>query len=230
MLHIPTTSSIILVSTSFQLFTAIFQVQLELTGIFMHGKIPSLKVSLIQLFRGHMWQKIHEQIVYDLTQLFDNNLSELKIQSATKEVIHPRKSYKMNTSCADIILTSSGTWSTTMPCFVSDTNAKVTPDIKTRTLFIDVQLRWGDYDSHDIERYTRSLFLSYTTDTQSLYPCNTGIIIGIDLCYNEWSAFGTWIPGLQEVVTKAMKNIMIFNPSLNVLRERCKNTIKIVKI
>lgn len=26
------------------------------------------------------------------------------------------------------------------------------------------QLRWGDYDSHDIERYTRAKFLDYTTD------------------------------------------------------------------
>lgn len=30
-----------------------FQVQLDLTGIFMHGKIPTLKISLIQIFRGN---------------------------------------------------------------------------------------------------------------------------------------------------------------------------------
>ena len=33
-----------------------FQVQLDLTGIFMHGKIPTLKISLIQIFRAHLWQ------------------------------------------------------------------------------------------------------------------------------------------------------------------------------
>jgi len=37
-----------------------FQVQLDLTGVFMHGKIPTLKISLIQIFRAHLWQKIHE--------------------------------------------------------------------------------------------------------------------------------------------------------------------------
>lgn len=36
------------------------QVQLDLTGIFLHGKIPTLKISLIQIFRAHLWQKIHE--------------------------------------------------------------------------------------------------------------------------------------------------------------------------
>ena len=43
-----------------------FQVQLDLTGIFMHGKIPTLKISLIQIFRAHLWQKIHESLIMDL--------------------------------------------------------------------------------------------------------------------------------------------------------------------
>jgi U6-snRNA interacting domain of PrP8 len=46
-----------------------FQVQLDLTGIFMHGKIPTLKISLIQIFRAHLWQKIHESVVMDLCAL-----------------------------------------------------------------------------------------------------------------------------------------------------------------
>ena len=43
-----------------------FQVQLDLTGVFMHGKLPTLKISLIQIFRAHLWQKIHESVVMDL--------------------------------------------------------------------------------------------------------------------------------------------------------------------
>lgn len=46
-----------------------FQVQLDLTGIFMHGKIPTLKISLIQIFRAHLWQKVHESIVMDICQV-----------------------------------------------------------------------------------------------------------------------------------------------------------------
>lgn len=45
------------------------QVQLDLTGIFMHGKIPTLKISLIQIMRAHLWQKVHESIVMDLCQV-----------------------------------------------------------------------------------------------------------------------------------------------------------------
>lgn len=32
----------------------------------MHGKIPTLKISLIQIFRAHLWQKVHESVVMDL--------------------------------------------------------------------------------------------------------------------------------------------------------------------
>ena len=77
-----------------------FQVQLDLTGIFMHGKIPTLKISLIQIFRAHLWQKVHESIVMDLCQVFDQELDALEIETVQKETIHPRKSYKMNSSSA----------------------------------------------------------------------------------------------------------------------------------
>ena len=87
-----------------------FQVQLDLTGIFMHGKIPTLKISLIQIFRAHMWQKVHESIVMDLCQVFDQELDALEIETVQKETIHPRKSYKMNSSCADILLFAAYKW------------------------------------------------------------------------------------------------------------------------
>ena len=35
----------------------------------MHGKIPTLKISLIQIFRAHLWQKVHESTVMDLCQV-----------------------------------------------------------------------------------------------------------------------------------------------------------------
>lgn len=139
----------------------------------MHGKIPTLKISLIQIFRAHLWQKVHESLVsfgrvtswlftilvhlwkkvheslvglgvgtlsvlgshawvpdgvhkcgvrpgadtlahslslppclfplrqvMDMCQVFDQELDALEIETVQKETIHPRKSYKMNSSCA----------------------------------------------------------------------------------------------------------------------------------
>ena len=70
----------------------------------MHGKIPTLKISLIQIFRAHLWQKIHESITMDIVQVFDQELDALDIESVQKETIHPRKSYLMNSSCVDLVL------------------------------------------------------------------------------------------------------------------------------
>ena len=97
-----------------------FQVQLDLTGIFMHGKLPTLKISLIQTFRAHLWQKIHESVVMDLCQVFDMELDSLEVDSVQKETIHPRKSYKMNSSCADILLFASFKWQVSKPSLLHE--------------------------------------------------------------------------------------------------------------
>lgn len=203
-----------------------FQVQLDLTGIFMHGKIPTLKISLIQIFRAHLWQKIHESVVMDLCQVFDQEMDALEIETVQKETIHPRKSYKMNSSCADILLFSAYRWSVSMPSLINDTK-DVYDAATTQKFWIDVQLRWGDYDSHDIERYTRAKFLDYTTDNTSIYPSPTGLMICIDLAYNYYSAYGNWFPGLKPLVTQAMAKIMKSSPALYVLRERIRKGLQL---
>ncbi len=75
----------------------------------------------------------------------------------------------------------------------------------TTKYWIDVQCRWGDYDSHDVERYARAKFLDYTTDNMSIYPSPTGVLLALDLAYNLYSGFGNWFPGgkalLQQVCT-----------------------------
>ncbi|ONI18565.1 hypothetical protein PRUPE_3G223400 [Prunus persica] len=98
-----------------------FQVQLDLTGILMPGKIPTLKMSLIQIFRAHLWQKIHESVVVDLCQVLDQELDALEIETVQQETIHPRKSYKMNSSCADILLFAAHRWAMSKPSLVAET-------------------------------------------------------------------------------------------------------------
>ncbi|KAK4692804.1 pre-mRNA-processing factor 8, partial [Lecanoromycetidae sp. Uapishka_2] len=203
-----------------------FQVQLDLTGIFLHGKIPTLKISLIQIFRAHLWQKIHESVVMDLCQVFDQELDQLGIETVQKETIHPRKSYKMNSSCADILLFATHKWNVTRPSILFDTK-DITEPTTTNKFWVDVQLRYGDYDSHDIERYVRAKYLDYTTDSMSIYPSATGLMIGIDLAYNLYSAYGQYFPGLKTLVQQAMAKIMKANPALYVLRERIRKGLQL---
>jgi len=203
-----------------------FQVQLDLTGIFMHGKIPTLKISLIQIFRAHLWQKIHESVVMDLCQVFDQELDALEVETVQKETIHPRKSYKMNSSCADILLFAAYKWNVSKPSLLADSK-DLMDNTTTQKFWLDVQLRWGDYDSHDIERYARAKFLDYTTDNMSIYPSPTGCMIALDLAYNLHSAFGNWFPGCKPLIQQAMAKIMKANPALYVLRERIRKGLQL---
>ena len=202
-----------------------FQVQLDLTGIFMHGKIPTLKISLVQMFRAHLWQKIHESLVFDLIQIFDQETNSLQIETVQKETIHPRKSYKMNSSSADILLFASHQWPLSTPSMLTDTN-----DVFNSTAtkyWLDVQLRWGDYDSHDIERYSRAKFLEYTMDNMSIYPSPAGCLLGVDLAYNLYSGYGNWFTGVKPLIQQGMAKIMKANPTLFTLRERIRKGLQL---
>lgn len=127
----------------------------------------------------------------DLCQVFDQELEALQIETVQKETIHPRKSYKMNSSCADILLFSSYKWNVTRPSLLTDSKdvldgttavsrrarsvarsraAANLASVSQSKYWVDVQLRWGDFDSHDIERYSRSKFLDYSSDNMSIYP------------------------------------------------------------
>ncbi|CAN8077363.1 unnamed protein product [Agarophyton chilense] len=209
-----------------------FQVQLDLTGCMMHGKLPTLKISLVQIFRAHLWQKIHESLTMDVAQVLDQELDSLEIETVKKETIHPRKSYKMNSSCADLLLIAAYKWPVSKPSLLSanpanDDFMSSTDSGTTTKYWIDIQLRWGDYDSHDCERYARAKFHDYVTDNMSIYPSPTGLLIAFDLAYNLYSGFGCWIPGMKPLIQRALAKINKANPALYVLRERIRKSLQL---
>lgn len=150
----------------------------------------------------------------------------LEIETVQKETIHPRKSYKMNSSCADILLFASYKWQMSKPSLLFENRDSFEGNASNK-YWIDVQLRWGDYDSHDIERYARSKFLDYTTDNLSIYPSPTGCLVAVDLAYNLHSSFGNWFPGVKPLMQQAMNKIMKANPAMYVLRERIRKGLQL---
>ncbi|KAJ5070282.1 intein-containing pre-mRNA-processing-splicing factor 8 precursor [Anaeramoeba ignava] len=159
-------------------------------------------------------------------QVFDQQLDVLEIETVQKETIHPRKSYKMNSSCADILLFAAYKWQVSRPSLMTDKNDYYDGTTSVK-YWLDVQLRWGDFDSHDCDRYARTKFLDYTTDNVSLYPSPVGCLIAIDLAYNLHSAYGNWFYGLKSLVSQAMAKIMKANPALYALRERIRKGLQL---
>jgi len=205
-----------------------FQVQLDLTGIFMHGKIPTLKISLIQIFRAHLWQKIHQSVSLNLCKSLEQNFNKLNLASVQQEQIHPRKSYKMNSSCADILLISNKKWNVSKPSLLlpKKLDYRLENEI-TYSFWIDIQLRWGDFDSHDIERYARGKFLDFTFYQNGLYPCKYGIIVALDLSYNIFSGFGYGFPKLKDTIWVELTKIIKTNSALYILRDRIRKGLQL---
>jgi pre-mRNA-processing factor 8 len=162
----------------------------------------------------------------DICQVLDQEMEALGIESVQKEQIHPRKSYKMNSSASDILMFASHKFLITRPSLLNE-NRDTMDGTTSNKFWIDVQLRWGDFDSHDIERYARAKYLDYSSDSQSIYPSPTGMIVAVDLAYNLYGAYGCWYPGLKPLMQQALAKIMKANPALYVLRERIRKGLQL---
>lgn len=55
----------------------------------------------------------------------------------------------MNSSCADIILFAAYKWQISKPCLLHE-NKDDFDGTTANKFWFDIQLRWGDFDSHDI--------------------------------------------------------------------------------
>ena len=122
---------------------------------------PSERRRVARGSRGRVATRPPAQVTLDLCQVFDQELDALEVENVQKETIHPRKSYKMNSSCADILLFAAYKWQVAKPSLLHDTKDSYDGTTSSK-YWLDIQLRWGDFDSHDVERYARAKFLVLT--------------------------------------------------------------------
>ncbi|THU76383.1 hypothetical protein K435DRAFT_813450, partial [Dendrothele bispora CBS 962.96] len=58
-----------------------------------------------------------------------------------------------------------------------------------------------------------SVIMDLVSDSMSVYPSPTGLMIGMDLAYNLWSAYNNWFPGLKPLIQQATAKIRKANPA-----------------
>lgn len=228
-----------------------FETQIDLTGVMMRGKIPTLKIGYVQLFRGHLWQAIHESVVTALYSFFDNCKTIFQCARVTRENVHPRKSYRLLDSCADISLFSTREFKVSQ-CpellyanhshnasdneWVSEQTLFSGRQASTRVYWIDVQLCWGDYDTQSSVALTaEQRFRRYngTEDghPRGLYRSKHGIVLLIDLLYGSSAAFGSVLQAVQDGFSQRlaehMRLLVDTDPMLNILRERVRSFLQL---
>ncbi|EOB11301.1 Pre-mRNA-splicing factor spp42 [Nosema bombycis CQ1] len=143
-----------------------YETILEPTGVVMHGKLPTLKMSYLGIFKNNLWKKIQESLVYDFIKgiykygshdKYDRSYDCIKLDTPTK------KSYQFTIGYPDFIIL-----------------------INNLKFWVDIQLKWGDFDRMDPKKYAKVKYVEYTSHYLSKYPPDTngGILIVFDLCYN----------------------------------------------
>lgn len=203
--------------------------QLDLTGVFMNGKLETIKKSLIKLFANGFWGKVHQSITEALASGLSSRAREMDVDQVAKPQNHPNKSFTFSSSAADVVLVSNRKWVVSnSPSLLTDTN-DVWQSRVTNKWWIDVQVRWGNFDSHNIAEYARKKFHEYTRDMRSLYPSPAGVVIAVDLAYNIFSAYGFWVdvPDLKRNVMELMSAIVQNDSIMTSLRLKLRSELQL---
>jgi pre-mRNA-processing factor 8 len=205
-----------------------FANQIDLTGIVMTGKLEMIKVSYISLFSKHLWEKIHRSVVESLYTLFQTReyVDMLHALDVRLEQTPPKKSFTLNDSCPDIVLEAVARWPLAKPSLLGNDNDAFSQQ-HTSKFWVDVQLRWGDFDSHDVNQYAREKYVALMKNSAQRYPNPSGAVVVIDLAYNKAGAYGYWIPELKRIVQLAMAKIMKNDPALAAMRSRLHKQLQL---
>lgn len=215
-----------------------FEAQIDLTGIFMCGRIATLKTLYVSLFRCHLWQSLHDSLSADLLS------AVASIGTARREACHPRKSYRFHVTSSDVtvVLVRPEAFVSGCTLLLRDiwangtelevTNGGASKGSPTRVWWFDLQLVWGNVDTRDLlSDKAKEKFLFYTaSETRNTYPEGRGMLICIDLVYGTLAAYGevpaSVIPGLRDVALR-FAEFMRANAVVRVMRERIQSYLEI---
>ena len=175
-----------------------YRTQLDLTGVFMYGKLSTVKVSYVQIFRNHLWQGIHRSLVDALIRNLDYEVRRCDV--------HAKKSLRIGDTAPDFIIT--GVSGAIAPAGGEEAAAD--------ELWVDVQLRWCNYDDRNLGAQAESLFERHRS--------RNGFVVLFDLCYAQAAVFGL-IPRDVPELAACCSTLLRTNPLVAVLRERIRGAL-----
>ncbi|EFO61908.1 Splicing factor-like protein, putative [Giardia lamblia P15] len=226
-----------------------YRTQIDLTGVYMCGKLATLKTAYVSLFRGHAWSMIHSSLVKALLAILQDAFQGLPLDTIKAESVHPRKSYHYHTSCADISVTWTRSLTVQQNYSIQIQRSLSEPhhDLKegtsnvyassgeqvsncTRLWWIDLHLTWGNVDTcTSLVKYSKDRHEYYTSDrSRGIYRSPYGIIICIDLLYREISAYGSVptiaIPTINKAISEFSQSLNN-NTMMNMLADRIRTQL-----
>ena len=199
--------------------------QLPTTGIFMHGKLVAIQKSLIGVFDKNRWSRTHQGIVEDMAKKIKSEeySDDLLLKNVSVPSRPPSKAFDYDTTAADIVLDARDLFYVSAPSLLTAPGDQYTHS--TAHFWIDVQLRWGDYDDHNIAAFARERYVTYTNGGK--YKTPAGIVVAFDLAYCSFSAYGNWFDGLKDRMAPLIASVNKGNMQLTELRDLVKRNLQL---
>lgn len=153
---------------------------IDRSGIVMYGKLASLKISYIKIFRDKLWIRICENFVTKFAEL----------NHCKKCTVDKKKWYF-----------GSGIDTVFNNCVFHEQTIFYNQMIKTREslnfcefqqgdLWMDLQVRWSNYDSPSIQKYAKSRYEDIISDPLNKDRTKMGFVVAIDILYKEIEVYG----------------------------------------
>ncbi|KAL0266060.1 UNVERIFIED_CONTAM: hypothetical protein PYX00_011777 [Menopon gallinae] len=192
-----------------------YRTQLDLTGVFMHGKLSTVRISYVHIFRNHLWQNIHKSLVDSLVRNMDYEVQRCRVSNKKSLRMHEAAPDFVIRGAMDVRLVSIGPQgeeegAAARLCCEESTAGCVDE------LWVDVQLRWCNYDERDLCRQAEDAFRSHGT--------RWGFVVLFDLCYSRFAVCG-YMPGGLMNLGDYCSVLLKTDALVGVLRERIRRAL-----
>lgn len=181
-------------------------VEIEGTGILLRGKIPSLRISYMNVFSDGLWMKIQKEVTGLVAGILEEGIITHGIQSVSVQ--------KTNTL--------------RMPS--DELSPSVLVDIRPVSLcnvWAAISLRWSDIDSLPVEqesrRYCTDMIETSSPYTHGMHGC--AILIDLRKCEYSVTASGEELSGMKEIIENSLENRLKRAVTLGILRKRVMRAV-----
>lgn len=186
-----------------------YEQKIELTNIKMFGKLCSLKLLFVQIFREKLWKKIYIRICELIPAVF-NNCQVSSPNPQAKRCYGGKGGFDLLIESELFVCKLS---------FCGD-NPKFGDKIRITQLKINLQLVWSDMDSKSIQirgsKYFHTYHQNETVET---------LLIMVDLCFGTFCIYGYCNESIYDGISTKLAKFIEEDQLMQIMRERIIKTL-----
>lgn len=193
--------------------------RIDLTGISLRGKLSSLKTSLVQIFRGHLWQRLYAALVSAVSDSLAEHYGVRRSQLSRSKchIPTPEHVLMIEGELQAVRLMSVSSDSADCRCWGDCSGGCV-----IYQLAVNIILVWGDIDQKNSCEQAKKAHHKMGRQTHSL-------VIVLDLCYSHYSFYGHCNMAICDRLSSAMADFVQHERLLQIFQERLRISLGLTR-